>query len=233
MSFAGRSGRFSQLLRLPPVQPLRDRERRVHPHDAGVEVQLRHAFEAAGRALLDADAAAFAVVHQDLVQAVRAIERDDARLRADQIAVVAGVAGAAAEAAVGLFHRLLFGVRLNDFVLRAAPARRRQHRLLHARELREVGHVHPRQIGDDVDRDHPLLQRLAAEHLVEVERDALAVADGVDHHQRLAGAELHDVAGGEELRVAEASEPVDLDRAALVLELVRQPRRATRAGRRR
>ena len=63
-----------------------------------------------------------------------------------------------------------------------------------------------------------------AEHLVEVERDALAVADRVHHHQRLAGPELDDVAGGEEVRVAETSEPVDLDRAALVLELLRQPR---------
>ena len=79
------------------------------------------------------------------------------------------------------------------------------------------------QIGDDVDRDHPRLQRLAAEHLVEIERDALAVADGVHHHQRLARSELHDVAGGEEVRVAETPEPIDLDRAALVLELVGQP----------
>ena len=63
-----------------------------------------------GRALLDADAASFAVVHEDLVEPVRAIEPDDARLRADQIAVVAGIAGAAAEAAVGLVDRLFFGV---------------------------------------------------------------------------------------------------------------------------
>ena len=114
-------------------------------------------------------------------------------------------------------------VGLNDFVLRAATARRRQHRLLHARELREVRHVHPGEIGDDVDRDHALLQRLVAQDLVEVERDALAVADGVDDHQRLPGSELDDVAGGEELGVAEASEPIDLDRAALGLELIGQP----------
>ena len=107
-----------------------------------------------------------------------------------------------------------------------------QHRLLHARELREVRHVHPLQIGDDVERDHPRLQRFAAEHLVEIERDALAVADGVDDHQRLTRSELDDVAGGEEVRVAEASEPIDRDRAALVLELVGQPvqRRALADG---
>ena len=51
-----------------------------------------------------------------------------------------------------------------------------------------------------------VLQRLAAQDLVDVERDALAVADRVDDHQRLTGAELHDVAGGEELRVAEPAE---------------------------
>src|SRR5205085_9644257 len=77
---------------LAPVQPLRDRERRVHAHDAGVEVELGHPFEAARRALLDADAAALAVVHENLVEPVRSIEPDDARLGADQIAVVAGVA---------------------------------------------------------------------------------------------------------------------------------------------
>ena len=54
------------------------------------------------------------------------------------------------------------------------------------------------------DRARP--QRLVAQDLVEVERDALAVADRVDDHQRLAAAELHDVAGGEEVRVAEPPE---------------------------
>src|SRR5215470_18267316 len=59
-----------QLFGLPAVEPLRDRERRVHADDAGVEIQLGHALEAAGRALLDAHAASLAVIHQDLVQAV-------------------------------------------------------------------------------------------------------------------------------------------------------------------
>src|SRR6202158_5527084 len=60
-----------QSLGLPAVQPLRDRERRIHPHHTRIEVQLGHAFEAARRTLLDADAAAFAVIDQDLVKAVR------------------------------------------------------------------------------------------------------------------------------------------------------------------
>src|SRR6266542_5114842 len=81
-----------ELLSLPPVQSRGNRERRVHPHNAGVEIQFGHALEAARRTLLDAYPAAFAVIHQDLVQAVRAIVSDDARLRADQIAVVARVA---------------------------------------------------------------------------------------------------------------------------------------------
>src|SRR5690349_18375634 len=83
-----------QLRRLAAVQPLRDGEGGVHAHDAGVEVELRDAFEAPGRTFLDADAAAFAVVHENLVEAVRSIVADDARLRADQVTVVAGVAGA-------------------------------------------------------------------------------------------------------------------------------------------
>src|SRR5438270_6288372 len=88
-----------ELRRLAPVQTLRDGERRVHAHDAGVEIELGYALETAGRAFLDADAAAFAVVHENLVEAVRAIEPHDARLGAHEIAVVARVAGAAAEAA--------------------------------------------------------------------------------------------------------------------------------------
>ena len=52
-------------------------------------------------------------------------------------------------------------------------------------EVREVRHVHPVEIGDDVERNRSRLQRLAADYLVQVERGALAVADGVDHHQRL------------------------------------------------
>src|SRR4030088_2512117 len=110
-------GHAPKFLRLPSVHPLRDGERRVHAYDAGIEVELRDALEAARRALLDAHATAFAVVDQDLVEAVRAIVADDARLGTDQIAVVARVARAAAEAAGGLFHCLFFAVRLNDFVL--------------------------------------------------------------------------------------------------------------------
>ena len=68
------------------------------------------------------------------------------------------------------------------------------------------------------------LQRSPRSDLVQIEGDALAVADGVDDHQRLTRTQLHDVAGGEKVRVAETSEAVDLDRAALVLELVGQPR---------
>src|SRR2546423_6679273 len=106
---------------LASVQPLRDRERRVHAHDAGVEVELGHPLEAARRALLDADAAALAVVHENLVEPVRSIEPDDARLGADQIAVVAGVALAAAEAAVRLLLRLLLPERQDHLVLPPLP----------------------------------------------------------------------------------------------------------------
>src|SRR6059058_3305640 len=98
-----------QLLGLASVQPLRDRERRVHANHAGVEIELRHAFEAAGRTFLDAHSAAFAVVDQNLVETVGADRARDARLRADQITVVACVARAAAEAAVRFFNRLLLG----------------------------------------------------------------------------------------------------------------------------
>src|SRR6266568_8568568 len=87
-----------QLLRLPSVQSLRDGKRRLHPDDTGIEVQFGDAFEAAGRAFLDADAAALTVVHENLVQAVGSIEPDDARFRAHQITVVACVARPAAEA---------------------------------------------------------------------------------------------------------------------------------------
>src|SRR5437762_12749794 len=61
-----------QLGGLAPVQTLRDGERRVHAHDAGVEIELGYALETAGRAFLDAHPAAFAVVHENLVEAVRA-----------------------------------------------------------------------------------------------------------------------------------------------------------------
>src|SRR2546422_5343113 len=89
-----------QFLGLPAVQPLCDRERRVHPHHTRIEVQLGHALEAARGTLLDAHPAALAVIDQDLVEAVRAHGAYDARLGTDQIAVVAGVAGATAETAV-------------------------------------------------------------------------------------------------------------------------------------
>ena len=140
------------------MQPRRDCERRVHSHHAGVEVELGHALEAARRTFFDAHAAAFAVVDQNLVQAVRTLRPHDARLGTDQITVVAGVAGAAAEAAAGLLDRLLLRERLNHFLLRSAPAGGRQHRLLHAREVREVRHVHAVQIKENVDRNRARLQ---------------------------------------------------------------------------
>src|SRR5207247_9528098 len=108
--------------------------RRLHPHDAGFDVQLRHAFETSGRTLLDAHAAAFAVVDQDLVEPFRAHRSHDARLGADQVAVVARVAGAAAEAAIRFLDGLLLRVRVDYFVLGFSPAVRGEHRLLHARE---------------------------------------------------------------------------------------------------
>src|ERR1051325_10234497 len=200
--FRRQVGQLPQLLGLTSVQSLRDRERRVHPDDAGVEVELRHAFEAARRTLLDADAAAFAVIDQDLVEAVRSHRTRDARLGTHQITVVARVAGAAAEAAVRFLDRLLLAERKNHFLLRLLARRGLEHRLLHAGEVREVRHVHASEIGDDVERDRAGLERLAVQHLVQVERDALAVADRVDDHQLHAGAELRDVARGEHVRVA-------------------------------
>src|SRR5262249_52554872 len=198
-------------------------EWRDNANYAGVEVELGSAIQTAGRTFLDADAAAFAVVHEDLVETVRPVLPDDARLGTDQVAVVARVAGAAAETTVGFLDRLLFGERLDDLLLRLPPRRRLQQRLLGAREVREVGHVHSLQIGDHIDRNRPLLQRLVAQDLVQAERDTLAVADRVHDHQRLTQAKLYDVAGGEHLGVAEAPEAIDLDRPALRLELLRQP----------
>src|SRR5262245_58425270 len=89
--------KLAQFRRLSSVQTLRNGERGVHPDHACIEVELRHAFETSRRALFDADPTAFAVVDKDLVQAVRPFRPDDARLRADQVTVVAGVARAAAE----------------------------------------------------------------------------------------------------------------------------------------
>src|SRR5437899_12639358 len=111
-----------QLVCLPSVQPGRDGERRVHPHDARIEVELGHALEAARRTFLDAHAAAFAVVDQNLIQAVRTHRAHDARLWTDQIAIVARIAGPATEASVGLFDRLLFRELQNYFLLSDALA---------------------------------------------------------------------------------------------------------------
>ena len=205
------------------MQSRRDGERRIHAHDAGIEVEFGNAFQAARWTFLDADAASFAVVDQNFVQAVRPLRTRDARLGTNQVTVVAGVTGAATEAAIRFFDRLLFRERLDHFVLRLCSGLGRQHFLLHAREVREVRHVHAIQIEDDVDRNGARLQFFSAHHFVEIECDALAVANRIDDHQRLAGAELHDIARGKEVRVAKAAELIDLDGAALVLEFGRQP----------
>src|SRR5712692_10682804 len=196
------------------MQPRRDGERRVHAH----------AFEAARWTFLDAYAATLAVVDKNLIETVRARWTRDTGLGTDQITVIAGVAGTAAETAAGLLDRLFFRERLNHFLLRLAPAYRRQHGLLDAREVREIGHVHAVQIKDDVDGNRPRLQRLPAQHLVQIEGDALAVANRIHHHQRLTRTQLHYVPCRKKVRVAETSEAVDLDGAALGLELVRQPK---------
>src|SRR6516165_939992 len=215
--------RIQEFLRLSSVQPRRDREGGVHAYDARIEVEFGNAFEATRRALLDAHAAALAVLHQYLIEAIRTRRTRDARLGADQVAVVAGVASAAAEAAVSLLDRLLFGESLDHFFLRSAPAHGRQQRLLDAREVREVRHVHAVQIHEHVDGDFPRLERLATHDLVEIEGYPLAVADRIHDHQRLTRAQLYDVAGSKEVRVAEASEAIDLDAATLGLELGGQP----------
>src|SRR5205823_11754927 len=97
----------AQLFGLPPVQSGRNGERRIHPHDALIEVEFGHALQAARGTLFDAHSAAFAVVHKNLINTVRTIRTHNARLRTDQITVVASVTGAAAETAVGLFDGLL------------------------------------------------------------------------------------------------------------------------------
>ena len=89
--------------------------------------------------------------------------------------------------------------------------------------MRKVRHVHAIQIEDDVDRNRARLQLFSAHNFVQIERDALAVANRVHHHQRLAGTNLSDVAGGEEVGVAKAAELIHLDGAALVLEFRGQP----------
>src|SRR5579863_388645 len=160
------------------MQTWRNRECRIHAYYTRIEVEFGHAFEAARRTLFDADAASLAVVDQNLVEAVRPLGPRNARFGADEVAVVAGVTGAATEAAPGFFHRLLFRERLNDFVLRLFARDRVQHVLVDAREVREVGHVHAVQIHDDVDRNRPRLQLLAAQRFVQIEGYALAVSDG-------------------------------------------------------
>src|SRR5260370_12292889 len=147
---------IQQLLGLPSVQPRRDGERRVHAHYASIEVEFGHTLEAARRALLDAHAATFAVVDQNLIESVRTRRTHAARLRTDQITVVTGVARAATETAASLLDPLLFRARLTHFLLRLATACRRQHCLPHARQLREIRHVHTVQIHDDVDSNFPL-----------------------------------------------------------------------------
>src|SRR5208337_3948360 len=212
-----------QLLRLPAVQPRRDGECRVHSHDAGIEVEFGHALEAARGTLLDAHAATLAVVDQNLIETVRTRRTHDAWLGADQITVVAGVAGAATETAAGLLDHLFFREPLNHFLLRFASAYRRQQRLPDTGEVREIRHVHAVQIHDDVDGDFPRLQRLPAQYLVQIECDALPVANRIHHHQRLTRTQLHNVACRKKVRVAETPEAVNLDGATLALELVGQP----------
>src|SRR5271170_5461248 len=109
---------MTQLFGLPSMQAGRNGEGGVHAHHAGIEVEFGDAFKAACRALLDADAASFAVVDQNLIKAVRARGTGDAGLRTDQITVVAGIAGAATETAAGFLDGLLFGEWLNHFLLR-------------------------------------------------------------------------------------------------------------------
>ena len=70
--------------------------------------------------------------------------------------------------------------------------------------MREVRHVHAIQVEDDINRNRARLQFFSAHHFVEIERDALAIADGIDDHQWLAGTNLCDIARGEEVGIAEA-----------------------------
>src|SRR5580704_829788 len=214
---------ISQLFRLASVQAGRDGECSIHAHHAGIEVQLGHAFKTARRTFFDADAASFTVVDQNFVQSVRPFGTRDARLRTNQITVVAGVAGSATEAAIGLFDCLFFGECLDHFILRLRSRLRRQHFLLYTRKVREVGHVHPVQIEDDVDGNRPWLKSFAAYHFVQIEGDTFAVANSVDNHERLSRTDLRDIPRGEKVRVAEAAKPIHLDGAALVLEFSGQP----------
>src|SRR5208337_60924 len=78
-------------------------------------------------------------------------------------------------------------------------------------------------IEDDVDGNGARLQQFATHYFVEIEGDALAVTHRVHHHERLTHAQLHDIARRKKVRVTETSEAVNLDGAAIGLELVRQP----------
>src|SRR5580693_8646773 len=90
-----------QLRRLPTVKSRRNCERSIHSHDAGVEVEFGDTFEAACRTFFDTHPAAFAIVDQDLVEAIRAFGTRDAGLRTNQITIIASVTGAATETAAG------------------------------------------------------------------------------------------------------------------------------------
>src|SRR4029077_18601865 len=110
--------------RLLGVGPVVGRERRLHPGDVGrvVEVHFRDLLQAAGGAFLDADEASLAVGGADRVVAGLADVAHDAHVGADDVAVVAAVADAAAHAAVGLRDRLLAAVGQGDLHLLAAAA---------------------------------------------------------------------------------------------------------------
>src|SRR5256886_10101842 len=112
--------------RLLGVRPVVWRERRLHPGHVGrvVEIHFRDLLQAAGRALLHADEPPLAVGGADCVVPVLPRVAQDAHARADDVAVVAAVAHAAAHAPVGLGDRLLAGVAEGDLDLLAAAAPR-------------------------------------------------------------------------------------------------------------
>ena len=56
-----------QFLRLPSMQAGRDGEGGIHAYYSGIEIEFGHAFEAARGTLFNADAASFAIVHENLV----------------------------------------------------------------------------------------------------------------------------------------------------------------------
>src|SRR6201987_1800677 len=197
-----------QLFCLPPMQSRRNRECSVHSDDARIEVELGYAFQAARWALLDTHAATLAVIDENLIQTVRTNVAHDARLRTNEVAIIASIAGAAAETAARLFDGLLFRISLNHLILRLFPSLRRQQFLLDAREVREVGHVHAVQIEDHIDRNLPRFERHSAQHLIQIESYSLPVANRVDHHQRLARTYLRDIPCRKEVRIAEPAKAV-------------------------